>query len=241
MTHGRLHELDFEYTINGQTFNMLWYNVDLIYPQITRFLRSVAAPVTKIDRYYTGKHDGWRKDIERAIGVWKKKYHSLAHPITLFFIDDIYYLVGGTIAMHNMMVEERLKRDEVENENWYQLVAEGDPQHANNYQPEDVTKTAAAREAIAREDEHLAEHAAHADIDNEVVDFDLREDIHRAQLLTENMRYVQHYWEELTDVEEHMRLQNAVKHYLYIRKYGIDNDGDEVADFNPLEDCEFLL
>lgn len=236
MTHGKIHELDFDFTVNGETFSMLYWLVDLIYPQLARFLRARASPTTRIDRLFTAEFDAWRKVIECAFGVWKKKYHSVVHPIQLFFVDDIWYLVGGTLILHNMMVEERIQRQEEESESYYELVADHDPQYRANQQ--DVTVTAAAEEAIAAEDARFEEHAELADLDSEVVDLTFREQMHEAELLTRNMRYTQFYWRELMDVEEHFRLQNAIKHQLYREKYGHDSDGDEVAAFDPLEDFD---
>ena len=38
----------------------------------------------------------------------------LAHPITLHHRDDIYFVVLATILLHNIIVEERMKNDEME-------------------------------------------------------------------------------------------------------------------------------
>ena len=231
MTHGRMHEIDFDYKINGESFSLLYYLVDLIYPQITRFVRAIAVPVTRIDRYYTSKHDAARKDIERAFGVFEKKYHCVTHPIQLFYVDDIHYLIGGCIVMHNMMVEHRIKNNQIESESFYELASDNVP----NYHPPTVTKTAAAEKAIADRDAYFEANAALADLNNDVVDLELRDELREAQILTRNLRFVQYYWKELTNTEEHLRLQNAIKHQLYKDRYGQDTDGDELASFDPFE------
>jgi len=231
MIHGVWHELDFEYEINGEKFNMLWMFVDLIYPQLRRFLRSIANPVTKIDRYFANWQESKRKGVECTIGVLKKKFHSLVHPIRLFYVDDIYYLVGGCIVLHNMMVTERIERDQRDGSMWYELVAEKDPQN-QQYQQQNVTASAAAKAAIAEEDAYLEANAALADPNNNIVDLTFQEKLRQAKLLTKNLRYVEYYWSELNNVQEHMRLQNAVKNEVYGSGR---SDGNELARFDPLE------
>ena len=68
------------------------------------------------------------------------------------------------------------------------------------------------------------------------MDLELRDEMLEAQVLTRNLRFVQFYWKELTNTQEHLRLQNAVKHQLYKYQYGQDSDGDELASFDPLEE-----
>ena len=235
ITHGRMSEIDFDFKINGETFSMLYYLVDLIYPKLARFLRAISVPRILMDRNFTSQHDGWRKDIERAFGVIEKKFHCLTHPIQLFYMDDIYFLVGGCIVLHNMMVEERVQRDQRESESFYELVADQDPQHGQ--QQPDVSVSPAAEKVIADEEAYFADNAARANLDNEVVDLDFREELYQHQLLSRNLRFVQHYWKQLADVNEHMRLQNAVKHQLYKDAYGHDTHGNDVANFDPFADC----
>jgi len=153
ITHGKMHEIDFEFEINGEKFSMLFWLVDLIYPRIACFLRSIPAPTTKIDHLFADKQEGWRKDAERGFGVLEKKFHCNVHPIQLWFVDDIHYQVGGTIVLHNMMVKERVERGEEENACYYDLVSD----HNSPSGDASVLKTAAAESAIEREDARFQE------------------------------------------------------------------------------------
>ena len=74
-----------------------------------------------------------------------------------------------------------------------------------------------------------------ADLDNDI-DLNLREEIRRANLLTQNMRFIQYYWAELMNAEEHMRLQQAVKKQLYLERYGTYDGCEELGNLNPLAD-----
>jgi len=66
-------------------------------------------PMTTLDCVNALKQEGWMKAIERAFGVWKKKFLLVGMRIILHKHEDIFYLVPVTIGMHNMMVEERRK------------------------------------------------------------------------------------------------------------------------------------
>lgn len=231
LTHGRIHELDFEFAINGEPFTMLWWFVDGIYPMLSRFLRAVSVPTSKVDCNYSPWHHCYRKDVERGFGVWEKKYHCVKHPMRMFKVDDIFYVVGGTIALHNMMVQEILERDEEESTCWYDLAADYNP----DFRPPEVVATTNAQDVIAGEDRRFEQNAAMADLDNDI-DLNLREEIRRANLLTQNMRFIQYYWAELMNAEEHMRLQQAVKKQLYLERYGTYDGCEELGNLNPLAD-----
>ncbi|KAL7549247.1 hypothetical protein ACHAWF_012507 [Thalassiosira exigua] len=122
---GTFSELDFEYEINGEKFDQLFALVDGIYPQLSRFLQTISVPISKIDSHYSGWQEAKRKDIERAFGVLKKKFHLLAHAIRMAYRDDIFYAVRACTALHNMMVETRLNDlEEVEDSSHYEVVEE---------------------------------------------------------------------------------------------------------------------
>ena len=101
-------ELDHEYELDGEYFTQLFLLVDGIYPTLTRFLKSIPVPLTRIDRVFAGWQESTRKDIERAFGVMKKKFHFLVHSVMMHEREDIFYCVKAFIALHNIMVEVRV-------------------------------------------------------------------------------------------------------------------------------------
>ena len=121
MLDGSHNEIDFTFTIDGEQFDELFYMVDGIYPWLSRFLSTIGDPTILIDKYFAKWQEGARKAIERAFGVWKKKFMSVGKSCTLHKRDDIFYLVLATIVMHNMMVEARINEDEVEDEGHYEI------------------------------------------------------------------------------------------------------------------------
>jgi hypothetical protein len=79
-------------------------------------------PTTFVDQYYVSFQEAARKAIERAFGVWKRKFLSVGDSIRLHYRDDIFFLVKkATIVMHNMMmVEARCGNGELESESYYE-------------------------------------------------------------------------------------------------------------------------
>jgi hypothetical protein len=120
MTDGMHNDIDIPFVINGEVFHQLFYLVDGIYPLLARFVSSVKDPTNAIDKFFTPKQEAARKDVERAFGVWKKKFHSVGKSVTYHERDDIFYLVKATIVMHNMMVEARIENGEVEDDTLYE-------------------------------------------------------------------------------------------------------------------------
>ena len=108
MLDGTHENIDFPFTIGSEEFDQLYYCVDGIYPSLSRFLATINGPTTVLDSFYAPKQEGWRKSIERAFGVWKKKFLSVGVKCMLYHREDMFYLAIATIVMHNMMVEERV-------------------------------------------------------------------------------------------------------------------------------------
>lgn len=210
MTHGKIQDIDFDFVINGETFHQLYWLVDGIYPRLSRFLKSIVNPILLIDRGFASWQESKRKTIERGFGVLEKKFHITVNPIQLYFVEDIRTVVLGCIVLHNMMVKERVENDEQESADLYQLVSQDVP-HYNIH---------AAEAAIEQED---AEFAA--------APMNFRQQKEDADILGHQLRIVQFYWDELSDTNAHIRLQNAVKRELYFKKHGPDADVDEL-DFN---------
>ncbi|KAD4586592.1 hypothetical protein E3N88_24193 [Mikania micrantha] len=67
---------------NDTTYKYGYYLVDGIYPQWATFVKSFTTRQTEDDRrlYFQNRQEGARKDIERAFGVLKQKWHMIQHP-----------------------------------------------------------------------------------------------------------------------------------------------------------------
>jgi hypothetical protein len=73
MLDGSHDNIDFTFNIGGEEFDQLYYCVDGIYPSLSWFLATINNPTAVLDSFYAPKQEDWRKSIERAFGVWKKK------------------------------------------------------------------------------------------------------------------------------------------------------------------------
>jgi Plant transposon protein len=114
--------------VANKTFQQLWVMVDGIYPELSRFVKTMSVPLTKAERMYSKWQESSRKSVERAFGILRRKFQFLARPVELWFEDDIRNAVNTCIILHNMMVETRISRDEEENIDWYNYLVDGDEQ-----------------------------------------------------------------------------------------------------------------
>jgi Plant transposon protein len=112
--------IDFPFRIGNKTFNRLWVLADGIYPELSRFVKTISVPLSKLHRQYSAWQEACRKAVERAFGIMQRKFQILTRPIELFHEDDIRNVVNTCIILHNMMVEVRLRRDQAEDSAWYQ-------------------------------------------------------------------------------------------------------------------------
>ena len=143
--------------------------------------------------------------------------------------EDIFYAVKACIAMHNMMVELRVSEHQEESSSFYEVV-----QHQQSAEaPVDSVEA-----EIDSEDACLYNRAeaGEGNLKNDLVDLDLIERIDRSKFYSRRFRVVQRRWEKLTSSSSHLSLQNAVKTEVYRRQYGEVGDGEDIADFDPLED-----
>ena len=112
-------EVDFEFEIGGRVFNRLWLLVDGIYPELSRFVKTIEEPSNQKASAFAKWQEASRKDIERAFGVLQRKFHILVKKIELWYVGDIACVVNTCIMLHNMMVSHRIDNDEVETEAVY--------------------------------------------------------------------------------------------------------------------------
>ena len=195
MMDGSHDAIDFSFNIDGQKFDQLYYLVDGIYPSLSRFLATVNDPTTALDCFYAPKQEGWRKSIERAFGVLKKKFLSIGTKSVLYHREDMFYLVTATIVMHNMMVKEQIDDEEVEDGSFYDTTMDAN----SNEEDEQVTEEVSDRD----------------DVEYSGYDQNIMDRRHKAQLVHKK-------WEELYDNVGSKKLKDAMKRHLYKNKFGVE-------------------
>jgi hypothetical protein len=79
----------FPFEVGGETFHKLWFLTDGIYPELSRFVKTISEPLDKWEALYSIWQEAKRKDVERGFGVVKKKFAFLQNPFQKYFIEDI--------------------------------------------------------------------------------------------------------------------------------------------------------
>lgn len=193
-------EVDFDFEVGGTWFRRLWVMVDGIYPELSRFVKTIQEPIGQQACNYAIWQEASRKDIERAFGVLQRKFHFLVKKVELWYVKDISESVVTCILLHNMMVAVRLSQGEEENSSFY------------------VNTTAdvgAVAESIV-----VSEEPEKEDVDRRIAEINLHQ---RLGVLTDDrrglvdsanerhieMQYVQERWNRLYDKHEHANLRKA--------------------------------
>ena len=52
----------------------MWFLVDGIYPELARFVKTISEPTSPQSRTYAKWQESLRKSIERAFGVFQRKF-----------------------------------------------------------------------------------------------------------------------------------------------------------------------
>jgi hypothetical protein len=122
--NGKFHsEVDFEFNIAGRQFTQVWLMTDGIYPELSRFVKTIQEPGDPKKKVYAAWQESARKDVERAFGVLQRKFHILVKHTELWYLEEICSIVETTIIMHNMMVAHRMEQRILTGTNFQQMMA----------------------------------------------------------------------------------------------------------------------
>jgi hypothetical protein len=113
MLHKALHDgtfekNDFSFVIGGETFNKLWFLTDGIYPELSRFVKTISEPLNKWEALYSLWQECSRKDAERGYGVLKKQFGFLTHPFQMYDVQEIAKIVYCCFILHNIPAEKKI-------------------------------------------------------------------------------------------------------------------------------------
>jgi len=146
--------------------------------------------VGKVMSLFVEWQESARKDSERAFGMLVRKFQLLARPIECWNIEDAKSQMHGCVIMHNMMVEERIVRDEREDGNMCAL---------SSLEEESIQEM---RRGVEDEDQ------VNSRIQNHLVKtLGLRPD---EKYLVEHVDNLKKRWTDLCNVKDHAKLQQAV-------------------------------
>jgi len=141
MLDSTMESVDFAFQIGDKIFSKVWFMVDGMHPELSRFVKTCAVPMNRHQSDYAAWQEGSRKMIERAFGILQQKFQALCGPVELFYVDDIADIVGACLILHNMMVEQRIERNELEHLAIYDSVTldENNDREALQHQEERAT------------------------------------------------------------------------------------------------------
>ena len=78
-------DVNFKFRIGeDRVFHRLWVAVDGIYPELSRFVKTIQVPVGLKASRYARWQESARKDVERAFGVLQRKFHVLVRKMELW-------------------------------------------------------------------------------------------------------------------------------------------------------------
>ncbi|XP_023771189.1 uncharacterized protein LOC111919859 [Lactuca sativa] len=83
---------DAPFTVNVNEYKFGYYLTDGIYPQYSTFVKAFRHPIDPRDKYFK-RRQGARKDVERAFGVLKSKWHIVEHAETPYELDTLRYIM----------------------------------------------------------------------------------------------------------------------------------------------------
>lgn len=136
-----------EFICNNSTYKYGYYLVDGIYLQWATLVKSFTSVQTEPKRrHFQKRQESARKDIERAFGVLKKKWHIIQHPARAWHPKRIRNSLYACVILHNMIIEDRGRAI-------CQYVEEDDPNVLNYIEISDAQRVA-NRQAIRNEDTH---------------------------------------------------------------------------------------
>jgi len=155
-----------QYMVNGNQYNTGYFLADGIYPEWAVFVKSIRLPITEKEKLYAQEQEGARKDIERAFGVLQRRWCILKRPARLYDRDVLRDVVLACIILHNMIVEDEKKEEDIE-ENLDLNVA---PSLATVQEPESSPEQYVPLERALEKDTNIRDRSAHHRLKNDLVE-----------------------------------------------------------------------
>jgi hypothetical protein len=188
----------------------LWFLTDGIYPELSRFVKTISEPRNQWEALYAIWQEAKRKDVERGFSVIKKKFGFLQIPFQTDDIENIAEIVYCCFILHNMAVEERIlsSEDMSVSADFYECV--------ENEKVPDVEPagTMAAMAFIQQENEAFTDRKLEinrlAELGIDIYYPSIAKRAIDVNVLDISKRLAHQRWKKLYDFMEHKRLQAAI-------------------------------
>lgn len=188
--NGRFTALDKRFKIAGEDFDQLYYLVDGIYPELSRFVKTIPCPINAQQANFAKWQESTRKDVERCFGVLQQRFQILGRPLQQIDLHNVHHIVECCIILHNMLVQDRVNGT-----------------NAEFYDPS---------EKIVDIDDESDEFARNAHGPELINNLPLEVNIIGAgRGPFEHQHAARTMWSSIMDKPEHMRLQRALSEHLF--------------------------
>ena len=184
----------------------------------------MSEPLTDHHKRYAKWQEASRKDVERAFGVLQRKFYFLVKDVEQWYVSDITGAVETCVILHNMMVQQRVNRDEQELHDWYEynnnddaptdnynINNNDDPIHNNNINNNDAPVDP-AEEFVERQRAETDLHQRLQELfyDGPAIDVEVENYQQQRILFNFHQEVINRRWECLHDSSEFFRLRDAI-------------------------------
>ncbi|XP_052621824.1 uncharacterized protein LOC111914700 [Lactuca sativa] len=97
---------DMSYVVNGNEYKYGYYLGDGIYPKYATFVKSFSFPADEKRKLFKLAQESARKDVERAFGVLKQRWHIIKQPARTWDRAKLTTVLTVCVILHNMIIEE---------------------------------------------------------------------------------------------------------------------------------------
>ena len=97
---------DAPFYVNGNHYMFGYYLTDDIYPPYATIVKAKHLAHQPRDKTFMKRQETPRKDVERAFGVLKAKWHIVQYAARPYHLDNLQSIMYACIIMHNMIIEE---------------------------------------------------------------------------------------------------------------------------------------
>ncbi|XP_023749420.1 uncharacterized protein LOC111897704 [Lactuca sativa] len=104
MLQGKAPNMSF--VVNEHQYNYGYYLGDGIYPEYAMFVKSYSFTADEKRKLFKLAQELARKDVERAFGVLKQKWHIIKHLARSWDKAKLTKVLTACVILHNMIIEE---------------------------------------------------------------------------------------------------------------------------------------
>nr|KAJ0189338.1 hypothetical protein LSAT_V11C800410720 [Lactuca sativa] len=97
---------EMSYVVNGNEYKYGYYLGDGIYPEYATVVKSYTFSADDKRKMFKLAQESARKDVERAFGVLKQRWHIIKHPARTWDREKLRTVLTACVILHNMIIDE---------------------------------------------------------------------------------------------------------------------------------------